>query len=80
MIVLLKNDKQILVICLIIQHKDNNKRSGKNSPNLLLTFTDHAYGWGQDEFSQGSWTFGQVREEFQMRDGEIGTRLTRLVM
>ena len=29
MIVLLKNDKQILVICLIIQHEDNNKRSGK---------------------------------------------------
>ena len=29
-----KNEKQILVICLIEQHKDNNDRSGKKSPNL----------------------------------------------
>ena len=38
-----KNEKQILVICLIEQHKDNNDRSGKKSPNLYSP--DHAYAW-----------------------------------
>ena len=36
-----KKEKQILVICLIEQHKDDNDRSGKKSPNLYST--DHAY-------------------------------------
>ena len=39
-IVILKNEKQILVICLTDQHKDND-RSGKKSPNLYSTY--HAY-------------------------------------
>ena len=36
-----KNEKQILVICLIEQHKDNKDRSGKQSPNLYSP--DHAH-------------------------------------
>ena len=32
-----KTEKQILVICIIEQHKDSNDRSGKNSPLSLLT-------------------------------------------
>ena len=36
-----KNGKQILVICLIERHKDNNDRSRKKSSNLYSP--DHAY-------------------------------------
>ena len=40
-VILKKNEKQILVICVIEQHRDNNDRSGKKSPNLFSP--DHAY-------------------------------------
>ena len=71
-----KNGKQILVICLIERHKDNNDRSTKKSPNLYSP--DHAYAWtwGQDEISQRLWTssshIDHVQEEFQMRRGKMG--------
>ena len=54
MIVILKNDKQILVIFLIEQHKDNNDRNGKKSSNLYSPNHPYARISGQDEFSQRS--------------------------
>ena len=39
--ILKKNQKQILVICFIEQHKDNNDRSGNKSPSLYSP--DHVY-------------------------------------
>ena len=46
-----KNEKHILVIWLIEQHKDNDS-SGKKSPNLYSSDHARAWTWGEDEFSQ----------------------------
>ena len=54
MIVLLKSDKQILVIFLIEQHKDKNDSNGKKSPTLYSPNHPYARIWGQDEFMQRS--------------------------
>ena len=41
-VILKKNEKQILVISLIEQHKDNNDRGGNKSPNFIdLTMHMH---------------------------------------
>ena len=46
-----KNQKHILVIWLIEQHKDNDS-SEKKLPNLYSSDRAHAWNWGEDEFSQ----------------------------
>ena len=70
MIVIPKNEKHVVVIRLIEQHKDktHNDKNGK-SHQLLTHLTMHMH---EVDYRSVHRPIGHVREEFEMRHGKIG--------